>query len=61
MDITRRGNKLTLELDPDDAIGLHAVLSGNHALANKQQLERGTQIYAWFYEAVKHLATIGPG
>ncbi len=57
MDIMRKGGKLELELNEDDARGLFAVLTGQPQAATPDQLQRGQTIYAWFFQNVQELAT----
>jgi len=50
------GSKFEFELSQSDAIGLHAVLTGNPNSATPAQVQTGQTIYAWFFEEVQRRA-----
>ena len=57
MEIILRGNKLEMTLDPDDAKGLYAVITGQPQTVTQEHLERGQYAYRYFFEIVQELAT----
>jgi hypothetical protein len=56
MDILRRGGKLEIDLNEDDARGLFAILSGQHQTVSADQLQKGQVLYTWFFQNVQELA-----
>jgi hypothetical protein len=51
------GSTFQFELTQSDAVGLYAVLTGNHGSASIEQIQTGQKIYAWFFEEVMRRAT----
>lgn len=56
MEVDRKGNKLTIQLDTaEEAIGLFAVLSGTTKNVKPEIVEKGQWLYQWFYKSVEKL------